>query len=276
LEAIMVRIAVLALHSFLHLSSMTSSPDAKPSFDCSATVQPDELAICNNDDLARKDQLANRAFAAHAQQPDSVETALAINRKFIAARRACGSDVECIRRQQDAVMVALDEIDKVPRSVDADAVAVPTPKLSPLYLGVIAAVLLIVAFGAFVGRKLASNLAASWRFRQARSSADQAARNLRREERRRTRFRNGKLFDSKGRLLATCAICDRSPRGARVRVEQPLERLQTVRFVDEVEKITVEAKVAWQRANEIGLAFRSAADPVETRSAGARVHAKTD
>jgi hypothetical protein len=42
-----------ALHALLDLSSVTSAPEVEPSFDGSAAVQPDELAICNNDGLAK-------------------------------------------------------------------------------------------------------------------------------------------------------------------------------------------------------------------------------
>jgi hypothetical protein len=86
-----------------------------------------------------------------------------------------------------------------------------------------------------------------------------AKRDIRREERRRTYFRQGKLFSTSDKFLSQCTIYDRSQNGARVRAEKQLVRLKVVKFVDDVDKLIVEAKVAWQRGNELGLAFRTAA-----------------
>ena len=80
----------------------------------------------------------------------------------------------------------------------------------------------------------------------------------RREERRPTRFRQGRLFNAYGAFLLRCTIIDRSENGARVRVAEPLAPLTVVRLLDEVDKIVVEAKVAWRRGNDLGLAFRTA------------------
>jgi hypothetical protein len=93
---------------------------------------------------------------------------------------------------------------------------------------------------------------------QLSASAKRATRNIRREERRRTYFRQGKLFTTSGKFLSQCIIYDRSQNGARVRADKLLASLKVVKFVDDVDKIIVEAKVAWQRGNELGLAFRTA------------------
>jgi len=47
----------------------------------------------------------------------------------------------------------------------------------------------------------------------------------RREERRRTRFRQGRLFNAYGGFLSRCSIIDRSENGARVRAAEPLALL---------------------------------------------------
>jgi hypothetical protein len=104
----------------------------------------------------------------------------------------------------------------------------------------------------------------AWWQRYRKNASDQRAiREIRREKRRPTRFRQGKLYEASGIFLAQCTICDRSKGGARVRVEQQLMPLEVVRFHDDVEKIIVEAKVAWQRGNELGLAFLNAAKTAE-------------
>jgi hypothetical protein len=87
----------------------------------------------------------------------------------------------------------------------------------------------------------------------------------RREERRPTRFRQGRLFNAYGGFLSQCVICDRSEHGAKVKVAEPLAPLKVVRLLDEVDKIIVEARVAWRRGNELGLAFQTVPKPTAPR-----------
>jgi hypothetical protein len=100
---------------------------------------------------------------------------------------------------------------------------------------------------------------------QISASAKRAIRD-RREERRRTHFRQGKLFTASGKFLSQCTICDRSENGARVRVDKEFAPQKVVRFTDDVDNIVVEAKVAWQRGNELGLAFLTTAKSAKYRA----------
>jgi hypothetical protein len=309
-----MRSTVLILHSFLQLTSMTSVPRAEPSFECSRAERPDERAICNDDDLARRDQLGGQIFAMLARKPDTAGAGNEESRKFLDRRRACGSEIGCIRREQNALLVALIRIAApLPQAVEAKIEPTVGPGSESLLrgLGAILGILLCVAFLWFArlamralwrGRStktsddptiqevsepsletvaepsLETEAAADkphesgaasssaergwlawWRRYRTSASAKRAIREIRREKRRPTRFRQGKLFDAYGVFLSQCVICDRSEKGARVRVEAPLQPLKVVQFLDDVEKIIVEAKVAWQRGNELGLAFLTAA-----------------
>jgi hypothetical protein len=317
-----MRSAVLILHSFLHLASMTAAPRAEPSFECSRAERPDERSICNDDDLARRDQLAGQIFAMLARKPDTAGAGNEESRKFLDKRRACGSEIGCIRREQNALLTALVQIAApLPRPVEVkiESTVSPAPGLLLRGLGAILGILLCIAFGWFSrfvmlalwrGRSTRANddranqegaeasddrstqevpeqpletqsaadkplereaaspaaargwltgISAWWQRYRTNASAKRAIREIRREKRRPTRFRQGKLFDAYGVFLSPCTICDRSQSGARVRVDKPLPPLKVVQFLDDVEKIIVEAKVVRQRGNELGLAFLTAA-----------------
>jgi hypothetical protein len=313
-----MRSTVLIVHSVLHLTSMTSAPRAEPSFECSKAERPDERAICNDDDLARRDQLGGQIFAMLARKPDTAAAGNEESRKFLDKRRACGSEIVCIRREQNALLVALVRIAApLPRPVEAkiESTVRPASELLLRGLGAILGILLCVAFGwfaRFVMRALwrgrptkasgdhairevseqssktvaepslgtqsapdksfdlrpasptaergwLAGMSAWWQRYRKNASAKRAIREIRREKRRPTRFRQGKLFDAYGVFLSQCVICDRSQNGARVKVDNPLQPLKVVQFLDDVEKIIVEAKVAWQRGNELGLAFLTTA-----------------
>jgi hypothetical protein len=301
---------------------MTSAPRAEPSFECSGAVRPDERAICGDDDLARRDQLGGQIFAMLARKPDTASAGNEESRKFLDKRRVCGSEIGCIRREQNALLTALVRIAApLPRLVEAkiEPPVRPAPELLLRGLGAVLGILLCIAFGWFArfvmrtlwrGRPTTANddraiqeiaetsedrptpevpeqslatqtapdkslgpRAASpsaerpwlagmsewWQRYRTNASAKRVVRNIRREKRRPTRFRQGKLFDAYGLFLSPCTICDRSQSGARVKVDKPLPPLKVVQFLDDVEKIIVEAKVVRQRGNELGLAFLTAA-----------------
>jgi uncharacterized protein len=259
-----MRSAVVIFHTFLHLIAATPDLRTASGFECSEAGRPDEQAICNDDDLAQRDQLGSQVLEMLARRPATADAGLAEGRRFIEARRICGSDVDCIRREQDTLMVALVKIagyGSRPAEAPVDPVSTPESPRFVRYAGASAAILLCLAFGWLERSKIAG-----WqRRRQAKANARLTICEVRVEARQRTRFRQGKLFNAHGFLLAQCAIRDRSKNGAKVRVHIPLERLRFVRFFDEAENIVVEAKVAWQLGNELGLAFRvELPAPVET------------
>jgi uncharacterized protein len=318
------------------LISAVSTSRAQPTFDCAKAVYPDEQAICDNYDLARRNRDEDQAFAMLLRQTNMARAAEEARSRFIAARRKCSAQIDCIRREQHAVLAVLvnianldsktadEEIRQPVRTLatgfrappavvkqpsqnetptadaDDDALQAVLAKISDLDSksadeeihrpvrtlatgirtpavvkqpsqdetptevaddramrgvvgwGVIAVVLLCVALGPiFFRRKIRGAL----RRHHEQAIVDKAFRDMRREERRRTRFRSGELLDLKGRLLTECTICDRSKTGARVRLTRTLGPLCCLRFHDDVDKTTVEARVAWRRNNEVGLAF---------------------
>jgi uncharacterized protein len=108
--------AILSSLSMLVLTSFDVWAD--PSFDCSEVTRPDEQAICSDNDLARRDQLDDQAFKALRRRPELANALLEAGRKFIAARRACGSQVDCIRQTQIAV---LSDLNRMARSTSNSA-----------------------------------------------------------------------------------------------------------------------------------------------------------
>jgi uncharacterized protein len=260
--------------------AVTSSASAQSSLDCATTALPDEQAICSNADRARQNRDDERAFVLLAlEHPEMVDSATAARNQFIAARRNCSADVDCIQREQDSILEALSKLtdsgakpidEATPRPVRAEAADVRAivaadrssqKEKSPseadasgtLRLSVIAFVVLSATLGLifFFRRQIRALLLR----RHEQRVANRIWPDKRREPRKRTRLRSGKLFDLKGELLAECTICDRSYSGARVRVSKSVGPNCILRFQDEVDKTTVEARVAWRRANEIGLAF---------------------
>jgi uncharacterized protein YecT (DUF1311 family) len=74
-------------------------PSVLPSFACTGQLQPAEISVCNNEDLAKRDvQLVSAyqklmALAANDEQRASLKTE---QRSWLASRNACGSAVPCL------------------------------------------------------------------------------------------------------------------------------------------------------------------------------------
>jgi uncharacterized protein YecT (DUF1311 family) len=80
-------------------STPAPPPSAAPSFACTGQLQPAEVSICNNEDLAKRDvQLVGAyqklmALAANDDQRASLKTE---QRSWLVSRNACGSAVACL------------------------------------------------------------------------------------------------------------------------------------------------------------------------------------
>lgn len=74
----------------------------EPSFDCTQATRPDELAICDSEDLSTLEAAGAQAFAQVSI--DHQAAAKAIARPALQARRDCGADAACI---EDVLMQAL-------------------------------------------------------------------------------------------------------------------------------------------------------------------------
>lgn len=94
-------LAIAALAIFIFTQEARSDG---PSFDCTKAETADEKTICSNPVLAEADLLTTEAFqSARAINRDA---ALEAARTFIAKRRICATDVNCIAAQQSAVVDA--------------------------------------------------------------------------------------------------------------------------------------------------------------------------
>jgi uncharacterized protein len=69
---------------------------SSPSFDCAKAKYADEQAICSSDDLASLDIESSNAYLS-LKQSIGKSAANKIARPILRERRACGSDIECIR-----------------------------------------------------------------------------------------------------------------------------------------------------------------------------------
>ncbi len=84
----------------------------------------------------------------------------------------------------------------------------------------------------------------------------------RREARRRTRLRPGKLLTEGGRFLCDCAVVERSEGGARVRAFAPVDALvpEDLFLYEELDAFKHRARIVWASGAELGLAFGAAGE----------------
>lgn len=67
-----------------------------PSFDCAQARSPDERAVCHDDELARLDTALDLGFRSVGERAGK-HKARRLARGFLAKRRRCGGDRDCIR-----------------------------------------------------------------------------------------------------------------------------------------------------------------------------------
>ena len=87
----------------------SQAPSFKPSFNCKTATQADERTICANSELSRLDNVA-AAMYNDVRRRYGDQFAKSINTPLFQARRACATDVDCIKAQQNAqikIFVAL-------------------------------------------------------------------------------------------------------------------------------------------------------------------------
>jgi len=70
-----------------------------PSFDCRRARSADEIAVCGDPELARLDRLIGQGYQELIAQIGE-GTARTVAAPLLAARRACGPDVGCIKNAQ--------------------------------------------------------------------------------------------------------------------------------------------------------------------------------
>jgi uncharacterized protein/RNA polymerase subunit RPABC4/transcription elongation factor Spt4 len=75
----------------------------KPSFDCAKATYSDEQAICSNAELAQLDNVASAGYE-YVRRTNGAQFAKSVTLPLLQARRACGSNVACIKQQQLAAI----------------------------------------------------------------------------------------------------------------------------------------------------------------------------
>lgn len=86
-----------------------------PSFDCSEAYAADELAICNNDELADLDLQISDWFSYISATYD-LETAKTISLPFLKKRSLCGANSHCIKKIQVREIYAFSNLERALRS----------------------------------------------------------------------------------------------------------------------------------------------------------------
>lgn len=82
-------------NSVAEYSTKTDNSE-KPSFDCSKVTRQDEITICKNIELTHLDNILSFGFDYLKSNIDR-KKAIKLGGEFIAKRRACGGNAECIR-----------------------------------------------------------------------------------------------------------------------------------------------------------------------------------
>ena len=247
---------------------------AQPSFDCANVLDADEAVICKNDDLAAREKLDDQTFTKLFQQSNMAQSAIEARSEFIAARHKCGSEVACIRREQDAFLDLLTkkadpdfkpvaekplrpsaEVNGVShslpspaRSIGADIISIIPALLRGISIAsagscVLACIFLLGHYSSRLGSAERSGWTRNHRLITSVASRVGLP------------VRTGALLDVNGRHLSDCSIVDRSKTGAKIRIAEDLGSVRLIRFRDDVEDTTFVTEVAWRRGNELGLKF---------------------
>jgi hypothetical protein len=83
----------------------SSNIAATPSFNCRDAVQPDEVAICANPELARLDRAVVEGYQ-RMLRTDGSRAAKSVAEPLLGRRHACGTDIDCIKRVQLTAIAA--------------------------------------------------------------------------------------------------------------------------------------------------------------------------
>ncbi|WP_427024102.1 PilZ domain-containing protein [Aureimonas ureilytica] len=105
--------------------------------------------------------------------------------------------------------------------------------------------------------------------------------NRRRENRRKTRLRPGKLVTEGGEFLCDCTVIERSESGARIRAFAPVTTLlpEDLFLFEEIEAFKHRARIVWANGAELGLVFLApgfAVDDQERNRIAGRFYAVSD
>ena len=99
-----------------------------PSFNCDRAFSPDEITICNSEELSYLDLLMNGGYV-NSKDILGTRAANAAARAELGLRHACGYDGLCIRRVQENAIARYQSIGAL--SIAAPAYVPPQPVYAP-------------------------------------------------------------------------------------------------------------------------------------------------
>jgi hypothetical protein len=83
--------------------------------------------------------------------------------------------------------------------------------------------------------------------------AKPVGRDMRADQRRRTRLRSGKIVDLRNRFLCDCLLHDRSHGGLRVRLVQDVALPPRIRIYDDEAHGLIAVDIVWRRGRDLGI-----------------------
>jgi hypothetical protein len=98
-------------------------------------------------------------------------------------------------------------------------------------------------------------------YAEVQPAARPSGRDMRVEQRRRTRLRSGKIVDLRNRFLCDCLLHDRSLGGLRVRLVQDVALPARIRIYDDEAHGLIAADIVWRRGRDLGIRMHVAEPP---------------
>jgi uncharacterized protein len=109
-------------------SLLAASCASAASFDCSGKLEQDEKIVCNDKLLSSLD---SRLMGVHAAAKQNfADAARDLSSDFLADRKSCGADRQCILATYMSILANMGEMTDVPKGLDANTIAAGKAKPS--------------------------------------------------------------------------------------------------------------------------------------------------
>jgi uncharacterized protein len=128
LRGLMVAMLALALSRGIIFAGPAAAQSAEaPSFNCAKATYPDERTICSSAELSQLDNVANAGYQ-YVRRVYGSQYANSLDLPLLAARRACATDVTCIKAQQLAAIKRFQSLGAPVNALPATMSPPPNPR----------------------------------------------------------------------------------------------------------------------------------------------------